>query len=197
MDARTLCLLPRRTERERKLYLWALLMNGELPDIITAESESGWYGERSLVCPSSSPSSVTSLTSSSTWTKNNHSVCFCCFVLVIAFNQFQKSQLPRCSDSHKCLLWFFFHFKLPRDQFLSPNRLRLISEKIHRTQSLSHFCFWKRQQPTFPPDIRKSLIEKGRMKNVPLLPTWIIPTVLEAVDQAILLICSAGAILTL
>ena len=197
MDARTLCLLPRRTDRERKLYLWALLMKGEFPDIMTAESESEWYGERSLVCPSSSPSSVTSLISSSTWTKNNHSVCFCPFVLVIAFNQFQKSQLPRCSDSHKCLLWFFFHFKLPRDQFLSPNRLRFISEKFPCTQSLPHFCFWKRQQPTFPPDIRKSLIEKGRMKNVPLLPTWIIPTVLEAVDQAILLICSAGAILTL
>lgn len=39
MDALTLCLLPNLTDLERKLYLAALLMNGELPDIITAESQ--------------------------------------------------------------------------------------------------------------------------------------------------------------
>ena len=66
IEARTLCLLPSLTLRERKLYLCALEMKGELPDIITAESESLWYGERSLVFPSSSPSSATSFISSST-----------------------------------------------------------------------------------------------------------------------------------
>ena len=49
IEARTLCLLPSLTLRERKLYLCALVIKGELPDIITAESESLWYGERSLV----------------------------------------------------------------------------------------------------------------------------------------------------
>ena len=171
MDARTLCLLPRRTERERKLYLWALLMNGELPDIITAESESEWYGERSLVCPSSSPSSVTSLISSSTWTKNNHSVCFCCFVLVIAFNQFQKSQLPRCSDSHKCLLWFFFHFKLPRDQVLSPNRLRFIPEQncpAHNLFLIS--AFEKGNNPLFLRISVKAWLKKAGWKMCRFFP---------------------------
>ena len=49
IEALTLCLLPSLTLRERKLYLAAFEMKGELPDIITAESESLWYGERSLV----------------------------------------------------------------------------------------------------------------------------------------------------
>ena len=40
IEALTLCLLPSRTLRERKLYLCALEIKGELPDIITAESES-------------------------------------------------------------------------------------------------------------------------------------------------------------
>ena len=54
MEACTLCLLPslnsrlggvllleeHLTERDRKLYLASFVMNGELPDIINAESES-------------------------------------------------------------------------------------------------------------------------------------------------------------
>ena len=42
MEARTLCLLPNRTDRDRKLYLCSLVMKGEFPDIMTAESESDW-----------------------------------------------------------------------------------------------------------------------------------------------------------
>ena len=42
MEALTLCLLPMRTLRERKLYLAVLEMKGELPDIMTAESLSLW-----------------------------------------------------------------------------------------------------------------------------------------------------------
>ena len=42
MEALTLCLLPMRTLRDRKLYLAVLEMKGELPDIITAESLSLW-----------------------------------------------------------------------------------------------------------------------------------------------------------
>ena len=36
------CLLPDRTDRDKKLYLALLEINGELPDIITVESESEW-----------------------------------------------------------------------------------------------------------------------------------------------------------
>ena len=101
------------------------VMYGEFPDIMTAESESEWYGERSLVCPSSSPSSVTSRISSSTWT--NWTDFFFGTSSLRGDHTYKDFQTELISFSTFPMIWFPHMFALIFAQFSFQFAARLVS----------------------------------------------------------------------